>query len=34
MFLLGPDTGYITRFAHADSAADIATRLKAIMAAD
>lgn len=34
IFLLGPDTRYITRFAHAQAATDIARRLKEILAAE
>ncbi|MBI4996652.1 MAG: SCO family protein [Rhodocyclales bacterium] len=34
MYLLGPDTGYITRYAYALTAAEIATRLKVVLAAE
>lgn len=34
MFLLGPDTRYITRYAYALTADDIATRLRAVLAAE
>jgi protein SCO1/2 len=34
MYLLGPDSGYITRYAYALTATEIATRLKAVLAAE
>jgi len=34
MVLLGPDSGYITRYAYALTAAEIASRLKEVMAAE